>query len=146
MTLRAHAYVTPRVSGALSLSLRSGQITGAQATTLDLGASLGLLFDIVAARPGQPLSLGARAGLIAMRQSVSHLQTAGAAATERARLVPGAGLRAELAAYFAPSAGFVLAVGPELMFGETRIFIGDRAVASLAPWRLVTEIGVRARF
>lgn len=145
-SLAGHWYFVPRLSLRVGAGVRSGQVGTAQATSLTLLGSIGLGFRLLETRPGQPISLGGRAALLAVRESLSHLSADDSAASTQDRWLPGGELMLEACAHFVPNAAVLLAVGPQAELGQTAVYVRGKQVATLTPWRLAGEVGLRARF
>ena len=63
-----------------------------------------------------------------------------------ARLLPGAAALRRRPVALSPTLALVLGAGPEVAFGRTDVFVHQEKVAELAPFRLVVEGGLVARF
>jgi hypothetical protein len=144
--LAGHWYFLPHLALRLGFAIRSGQIPPAQATSLTLTGGLGLGVRWLEPSKRQPFEMGARASLLLIRQSMSHLSADDANAAVQSRWLPGAELMLEGGFYFVPNAAVILATGTEVTMGETQVYVARRPVATLAPWHLAGEIGLRARF
>lgn len=117
----------------VAASLRSGRIADATLRAIDLTA--GIAPQLIDGR----VSLGARIELGVTQQSVTM------AGDERSRFVGLGRVLCETAWWPSPSVGVGLAAGVEIGFGETRILVGDTALASIPRARFLLEISLRAR-
>lgn len=120
----------PFPSPRASASLRSGPIADATLRTIDLTIGIApQLYD----------SFGARVELGLTQQSVTMH------GDEQSRLVGTARVLGEATWWTMKSVGIGAAAGVEVAFGETRIVVGDTAVASIPRARFIFELSLRAR-
>lgn len=125
--------------------LRFGEIADAQASTTALRLKTGVAWRTLRTAGERPVTLGLRSDLLATLQFVSRTLSVGRE-SGGSRWMPGADLLVEGAWYFTPATAFVGAVGGEVAFGTTRVFVGDVERATIPNLRMVGEVGVRARF
>jgi len=130
----------------LGLSARAGEIDPAQATTLQAHAAAGLVWVALAATRQRPFELGARVDALAMRERLTHFDSDDTEPVDLARWVPGADAAIEGCWLFNPAAGLVAAVSGEVAFGKTDVTLHYQRVATVPPFRIVLQAGVRARF
>lgn len=85
--------------------------------------------------------LGARLDALAAWETVA--QTEGGERDRQGRVLPGAAALVEAAWKISPRVSIVGAAGLEAIFGHTSVLLDDRAIATLPPWRLTADVGVR---
>lgn len=129
-----------RFSGSFS----AGSIDSARAHSTALRAGVGVGSHLIELGRDERSFVGARLELVAIRHAASSVDNA----SNGARWMPGAEALAEIEWWSARSGGIGLfaAAGPEIAFGTTRVILDGVEVASIPPFRLVGELGVRARF
>jgi len=124
---------------------RAESIGPAQATLRVIGGAVGLAW--------QPWldaqhrwGVGARVDALLVHLDVAHLSEDDAQAAHLSRLMGGLDAAVEGTFRFAEHAGVVAAVGSEIVFGRTDIFVHERQVTSLPPVKLMAELGLRVSF
>jgi len=137
---------TPRLVLRVGAQARFGELASAQATTRDFAAAAGLVLYAIAPREDRRFGLAFRAEGLLLYQSLSHLSDDDVAAVRHARLLPGALALAEAQWAASSTLALVLGAGPEIIFGTTDVFVHQQKVAELAPFRLVVQGGLVARF
>ena len=123
---------------------RAGNIPAADATTLALVGSAGLVVHVVRATPSRRLGLWVRADYVASRLSVTHFEDAHPATLDR--WVSGADALVGVDWRFTSEVGLVAGMGGEDLFSRTYVQVAAAPVASLPPLRAVAEAGFRLRF
>ena len=137
------------ITGALgfhsAFSARTGSIGPAAASLHDLGVAAGLAW--------QPWldsrrrwAAGARLDLTVSYLDVDHLDEDDTHAKHLSRFLPGAFAAAEGTYRFSDQASIVSAVGSQVDFGETHLFLEGRHVGEISPLKLVAELGLRVSF
>lgn len=124
---------------------RFGEVRPASASTRTGIGAVGVSFLPTIDRQRR-WAVGARLDALALFQEVVHLSADDEAPVHASRIVPGADLALEGAYRFTPTAAFVAALGGEAAFGNTDVYVHRRLVANLAPFRAVSEIGLRLSF
>jgi hypothetical protein len=90
--------------------------------------------------------VGARVDVLALAHQLGHLSADDPAPDRQLRVLPGMDFALEGTWRFGRDAAFIAAVGPEVAFGETAVFVKDRQVAVLVPVRATAELGLRVSF
>ncbi len=90
--------------------------------------------------------MGIRTDALLVVHQVSHLSDDDVAAKVLTRALPGMDLALEGAYRFTDRAAVVGALGGELAFGTTEIYMRQRHVGALTPLRGLAETGVRVAF
>lgn len=123
---------------------RFGSIPEAQATTRSASLGGGVAF---AALPTQSrLSLGLRADAFVSYFEATHLSEDDLVPDRRSRWLAGGDLFAEGGYRFVGSAGVFLGAGIEALLGKTAIYTHGQRVATVAPVRLIGQLGLRVGF
>src|SRR5581483_2899750 len=121
-----------RVGLRLGVAGRFGQIGQAHATMMTFSAAGGVIASVLEPRPDRRLALALRADALLLYETLSHFSSDDDQPVRQGRLVPGATV--------------LLAAGPEVVFGTTRVFVHDAEVTTLAPVRAVVLGGLTAAF
>lgn len=124
---------------------RFGEVRPASASTRTGIGAVGVSFLPTIDRQRR-WAVGARVDALALFQEVVHLSADDEAPVHASRIVPGADLALEGAYRFGPTAAFVVALGGEAAFGNTDVYVHRRLMANLAPFRAISEIGLRLSF
>jgi hypothetical protein len=130
----------------LGLSARAGEIDPAQATTLQMHLAAGLVWLPLAATRQRRFELGVRVDALAMRERLTHFDSDDTEPVDLARWLPGADAAIEASWLFNPSAGLIASFAGEVAFGKTDVTLHYERVATVPPFRLVFQTGVRASF
>jgi len=125
---------------------RFGEVARAQSTATDLAVAAGVAVFAIAPSNERRLALGLRADALLLYQALAHLSDDDAAPVRSARLLPGAMLLAEAQWAVSPTLALALAGGSEIAFGTTDVYVHQDKVAELAPFRLIVQGGLIARF
>jgi len=136
---QATARVQPGRAFALEVlgSARFGSVSSADANARTLAVGAGFAVPMVRREPWE---LGVSADVLALGQSLERGD-----ATE-ARWLAGAQVNVEGVWFFSRRVGVVVAVGEEVAFGATRVFIGPDRVATLSLFQTLVKVGLRVRF
>src|SRR5581483_604065 len=126
-----------RVGLRLGVAGRFGQIGQAHATMMTFSAAGGVIASVLEPRPDRRLALALRADALLLYETLSHFSSDNDQPVRQGRLVPGATVMAELRWSLGTAAALLLAAGPEVVFGTTRVFVHDAEVTTLAPVRAV---------
>jgi len=118
-------------------NVRFGSVSDAEADARTIAVGGGL---VVRLAQGPRWEIAVAGDALALGQSLQRGD-----ATE-ARWILAAQLTAEGAWFFSEHVGFVGAVGEEVGFGATRVFVGPDRVATLSPFQTMFKLGLRARF
>ena len=128
-----------------ALSARAESIGPAQASARAFGATAG-----VAWQPwldaGRRWGAGARIDALVLFIDVAHLSEDDAQASHRSRFLPGVGAALEGTFRFSDHVSLIGAVGTEIVFGQTDLYVQERRVTSLPPTKLLAELGFRVFF
>jgi hypothetical protein len=125
---------------------RFGEVRNAEATVTDLAAAAGLIAFMVPPADERRFALALRADVLLLYELLSHLSPDDVEAVRRGHLLPGASVLVEGQLAISPTVAVLLAAGPEVAFGRTDVFVHQEKVADVAPFRLVVEGGLVARF
>jgi hypothetical protein len=126
-----------RLGGAvLTRELDSGDLR-LWSARVALGASVGRTLS-------PSFVLGARLDALAVWEIAA--QTEGGARDRQGRVLPGAAALVEAAWKVSPRFHVLADAGLEGLFGHTSVFLDERAIATVPPWRVVAEVGVRIDF
>ena len=126
---------------------RFGEVARAQSNAVDLAVAAGVALFAIAPPPSKDgLALALRLDALLLYQSLSHLSDDDPAPVRSARLLPGAMVLAEAQWAVSPTLALVLAAGTEIAFGQTDVYVHQEKVAELAPFRLIVQGGLVARF
>jgi hypothetical protein len=147
-SLSGRWYFHPPLAARLAVSVRSGQVTPAQSTSLFMHLAAGLAWVPIPATRARSFELAARADALLMREQLTHYDSDDAAtgAITAMRWLPGADAAIEAAWLFSPNAGFLGSFATEVAFGQTDVTTQGELVTSIPPLRLVLQAGVRATF
>jgi hypothetical protein len=96
--------------------------------------------------PQRRWAVGLRADALLVNLDVAHLSEDDAEAAHLSRFMGGVDGALEGTFRFAEHAALVSAVGTEVVFGRTDIYVGERQVTSLPPVKLMAELGLRVSF
>jgi hypothetical protein len=125
---------------------RAGSIQAAQANTLVLLGSAGVVLYPLSASPTHPVGVWLRADYVVQRQSMTHLSADDSAPVTLARWMSGMDALVGADWRFAPDVGIVAGIGAEDVFSSTYVQVRGVPVATLPPLRGVAEAGFRLRF
>ena len=125
---------------------RFGEVAEAQAALMTFAASAGAMLSLREPGDGRRLGVSLRADALLLYESLSHLSSDDPEAVRRGRLLPGAALLAEARWSLSPAVALLLAIGPEVAFGTTRVFVRDSEVAELARLRVTIQAGLVASY
>jgi hypothetical protein len=137
---------TRRIGLRAGAQARFGEVASAQAAARDYAASAGVALSVLAPGDERPFTLALRLEGLLLYQSLSHLSDDDLSPVRRARLLPGALALVEGQWALSPTLALALGAGPELLLGTTDVFVRQQKVAELAPFRLVVQGGLVARF
>jgi hypothetical protein len=125
---------------------RFGEVSSAAATSYELAGSAGVVLGVVEPAAGDHFSLGLRAEGLLIYELLSRVSSSDSQPVRQGRLLPGASLVAEARWLIGPSVALMLAAGPEVAFGTTRVLVRQVEVADLAPVRVIVQGGLVASF
>jgi hypothetical protein len=129
----------------IAFGARAGEISVAQATTNVIGGAAGLAWQPFLDK-GRRWAAGLRLDAQVQRQEVVHLSADDPSPAHRSRFIPAFDAAVEGAFRFVDYASLIAAVGTEVAFGRTDVYVHDRVLASVAPARLFGEAGLRVSF
>ena len=137
--------IASALGGRAALGARGQAIGPAQATSRVIVGAVG-----VAWQPwldaGRRWAVGPRVDALLLHLDIAHLSADDARATHLSRFMAGLDAAVEGTFRFADHAAVVGAVGTEVVFGRTDLFVHERQVASLPPARILAELGLRVSF
>jgi len=137
------------IAGALGLrvaaSARAESIGPAQASLRVIGGAAGLAWQPWL-DPQRRWAMGVRVDALLVHLDVAHLSEDDAAAAHLSRFMGGVAAALEGAFRFAEHAAVVGALGTEVVFGRTDIYVHERRVTTLPPLKLMAELGLRVSF
>jgi hypothetical protein len=125
---------------------RFGEIHDAQATVTDLAAAAGLIVFVRPPADERRFAFAFRVDALLVYELLTHLSPDDPEPVRAGHLLPGARFFVEGHLAISPTLALLLAAGPEVAFGRTDVFVHQEKVADLAPFRLVVEGGLVARF
>jgi hypothetical protein len=127
-----------------AVGARVGEIPSAQASTKSASGALGLAW--LASAPDRPIELGLRADFSASWMEVTRPLAAGNEPERRSRWTFGGAALVEGGYRLSPGLGAYAGVGTELLLSPTDVYAQGRIRAKLPLFRVVGELGLRARF
>ena len=139
-------YAGRRLGLRAGVQARFGEIASAQSTALDFAAAAGLVVSVIPPSDERRFGLAVRADALLFYQSLSHLSGDDAEPVQGGRVLPGAAGLLEGQWALSPTLALLLGGGAEVAFGRTDVIVHLRKVAELAPFRLVVQGGLEARF
>ncbi len=92
-----------------------------------------------------PFGIGGSLDVVGMHYALSRTGTGGAQESQ-GRWIPAADLTLEGTWFFTEPVGLVVAVGGEMTFGQTQVYLQNQPVETIPSLRGVAEAGLRARF
>jgi hypothetical protein len=130
-----------RVSG----GARSGEVGPAQASSFIMIGALGLALHTPESF-SRRFEVGARADFLVMRLTLDHLDADDPSTVHQSRWLTGADLLVEGTWLFSSSAGIFVATGIESALGSMDVYVAGARTAVVPAARVVSELGVLARF
>jgi hypothetical protein len=125
---------------------RFGEVDGAQAAAMDLAAAAGVALFVLPPSDERRLALAIRADALLLYQSLSHLSSDDREPVHGWRVLPGVAALVEAQWTVNPTLSLLLGGGPEIALGRTDVFVHQQKVTELAPFRLLIQGGLLARF
>lgn len=129
----------------VAANARAESIGPAQASLRMVGGAVGLAWQPWL-DPQRRWGVGVRADALLVHLDVAHLSEDDAAAAHLSRVMGGIDAALEGAFRFAEHAAVVGALGTEVLFGRTDVYVHERRVTSLPPVKLMAELGLRVSF
>lgn len=126
-----------------SVALRLGEVPSAQATSRVIVPSLGVGWLTAV---GESFWVGGRVDALLLHQYVAHFSSDDPEPDGRGRLLPGVGGRVEGVFRIAERTGVMLALGPEIAFGTTKLYVVGVEADRIPPARICGEVGVTVAF
>ncbi|HKY35117.1 MAG TPA: hypothetical protein VJN18_04190 [Polyangiaceae bacterium] len=123
---------------------RAGNVPEAQAVTRTGHVGAGLSWGFLPSAAS--FELGVRADALLSYFQASHFSEDDIVPNTKSRWLPGFDGLLEGGFRFMGNAGLFTGVGIEAMLGSTELYTHGRRVAVVPPFRLVGELGLRARF
>jgi hypothetical protein len=120
-------------------ALRAGDIDTASANAAYLRLGAGVAWTMLESRGSRPISFGGRVDVLALRQSASRRDDT----SSGVRWMLAADTLFEVGWAVLPRGALVGAVGAEAAFESTRVLVDEREAATIAPIRILGELGVR---
>lgn len=128
----------------LAGGIRYGRVEPAQANGTAFLGGLGLAFEFT--RPDSRFAFGGRADALLTALTLTRARAADAVPETQTRVQPAADLLLEGAWYLWDSGAVLFAAGGEFGLGHTDVVVQNKDVIDIAAFRLVAELGARARF
>ena len=91
-------------------------------------------------------AVGARADVLVLHIDIAHLSEDDARAAHLSRFMAGFDAAIEGTFRFSDHASLITAVGTEVAFGRTDVFVHEQKAASLLPVKMLAELGLRVSF
>lgn len=135
-----------RVGFRLGMRARFGEMAEAQAAIVTVAGAAGVVLDALTPRADRHLGFALRADALLLYETMAHLSPDDAARVRQSRLLPGVSVAAELRWSLSPTLALLLAAGPEVAWGTTRVYVGDTEVGHLSPLRAAVQAGLVASF
>jgi hypothetical protein len=145
-TIGLRRLASRRVGVRVGLRARFGDLNEAQAALLALAGTVGAFFDLLSPRGDSRLGLGLRVDAMLLYETLAHLSPDDAARVRQSRLLPGGSAVAEIRWSLSPTLALLLAGGPEVAWGTTRVFVRETEVAHLSAMRVAVQAGLVASF
>ena len=124
---------------------RGGSVSALAATSFTWFFAGGLSWHPSTPSRRHPFGLGGSLDLVGMHYGLSRTGTGGAQESQ-GRWIPAADLTLEGTWFFTEPVGIVVAVGGEMTFGQTQVYLQNQPVETIPSLRAVAEAGLRARF
>jgi hypothetical protein len=136
---------TGRFSARLVGAVHAGDVSAANASSLVAELGAGLVGRPILASRARPFEVSIRADFLVQRIGLGH-GTADGATLSEARWQPAADLAVDGMWLFSGNLGLFAAIGGEVAFGTTAVFVKGEEVASISPVRAVGNLGIRVFF
>jgi hypothetical protein len=143
--IRGQWFYLPDFSLRAGGGARFGTISEIGASSLTFFGSGGISWHPTNPSRRHPFGIGASLDATAMHYALSRTGTGGVAESQ-SRWIPAADLMLEGSWFFSEPVGLVVAVGGEMTFGATDVYVENKAVETIPSLRGVAEIGGRVRF
>jgi hypothetical protein len=128
----------------LAGAIRYGTVQPAQASSTAFLGGVGLAFQFT--RPDSRFVIGGRADALMTAFTLRRARADDQVPETQTRVQPSVDLLLEGAWYLWDSGAVLLAGGGEFGLGHTDVVVQNKEVAGIAAFRLVAEVGARARF
>ena len=144
-SLEGQVFLGKWLAAHATVGYRAAQASRAEGTAHHLRAGVGMSVRV---RIAQKLELSPTFDLLVLRDAISHLSPDldEAEPITQARVLPGMRGDLRLSWFLTESAALEIAVGSEVAFGTTSVFLEGQPVTSVVPVRLGIEPGLRVRF
>ena len=144
-SLEGQVFLGKWIAAHATVGYRAAQASRAEGTAHHLRAGAGMSVRV---RIAQKLELSPTFDLLVLRDAVSHLSADldELEPVTQSRLLPGVRGDLRLSWFVTESAALEIAVGSEVAFGTTSVFLEGQPVTSIVPVRLGIEPGLRVRF
>jgi hypothetical protein len=139
-------YVSSHFALRAGASLRRMEIENTETGGTLFDGGLGVAWRSADPTRARPWALGVRAGALAMHQALSHFSRLERTSESQSRWLPGADLVVEGSWAFADGASLVLGGGGQVAFGATDVYVRGAPVATIFPFSVLAQLGIRARF
>jgi hypothetical protein len=130
----------PALSARLAGGVRAGEVGAAGASSTIWSGALGLVWRALPATTTRSFGVALRADALALQYRLSR------ASSHATLWLPGADLALEASWMFARPLALVAAVGGEVAFGATEVFLFSNQVTTISPVRGLGEAGIRVHF
>jgi len=129
----------------LGAGVRSGDVANLNGTDVVVSANAGLAWRPLAATPERPLGVGIRAAALGLYHDLSHRESDGRT-VRHGRFLPGVMSTIEGTWRLNRVLDAVAGLGAEVALGATDVLVAGRTVATIPPFRVLVDLGLRLRF
>lgn len=143
--VRGQWFYLPDFSLRLGGGARFGTVPEIAADSTTLFGSGGISWHPTQPTRRHPFGLGASLDVTAMHYALARTGLGGVAESQ-SRWIPAADFTLEGSWFFSEPVGLVVAVGGEMTFGQTDVFVENKSVETIPSLRGIAEIGGRLRF
>jgi hypothetical protein len=143
--MRGQWFYLPDFSIRLGGGARFGTVSEIGASSTTLFGSGGISWHPTQPTRRHPFGLGASLDVTAMHYALSRTGLGGVAESQ-SRWIPAADFMLEGSWFFSEPVGLVVAVGGEMTFGATDVYVENKSVETIPSLRGIAEIGGRVRF
>ena len=138
--------LTGALGARAALAARGEAIGPAQATSRLISAGVGLAWQPWLVPAHHRWAAGVRVDGLLLYLDVAHLSEDDLQAAHLSRVLPGLDAALEGTFRFSDHAALVGALGTEVSFGRTEVYVHERPAASLPPAKVLAEVGLRVSF
>jgi hypothetical protein len=142
--IAARWFFRPSLSLRLAGGIRYGTVEPAGATSTVFLGGLGLALQFT--RPDSRFAFGGRADALLTAFTLTRTRSDDAVSETQTRIQPTADLLLEGCWYLWESGALLVAGGGEFGLGHSDVLVRSKEVTDIAAFRVVAEVGARARF